>query len=198
MPASIGAQTSGVVPIVGVRAIYEGGGMSVFYDGFNGDDEKDYDNFLGIAIGKKARSRKEEERKIKLYNKESRGYARRSKADARLALAQQGIVTPSTGSAISSSLGTLGSLASTFTGGGGGGGGMTRAPEPVEPTIGERQTADSMNADADKTNISYGDFRAGRAGADLPPDKEKNKNLPYIIGGIVLLVVAMAFLIKKK
>lgn len=198
----------GSAPIMGSPAVPGYGGDTM--GGFNGDE---YDGLFGIAFTKKAKERLKEKRDLRAEAKRARIYNLKSKADSRLTLAQQGIVTPS---GVGSALSGVASLASTFMGGGGGqsqpdypqqSGGdqmppvyQTPFPQGTPNTVGMQQTAATYPFDA-STGLDSMPQSKSRGNTDdtgEQPEKKQNKNLPFIIGGAVILVIIIMVMMKRK
>lgn len=176
----------------------------------------EWTNFLGIAIGKKARAKKAATQEVKLQKKLAKVENIKSKAQSRLELAKKGIVTPGIGDTIGKSLAGVAGLASNLLGGGG----QQQAPEvqqsmpdlmsQVPPAIfntGGDRSMGSMSGDSTYVPDVQQVYEAAKqtapgqnAGtAADEKDKDKNKNTGLIIGGVVglVLLLAVVFMMKK-
>ncbi len=174
--------------------------------------------FLGIAIGKKARQRKQEKFDTKMATKAARAANINSKAQSRFTLAEQGIVMPSGGSAIGSALQGAAGLVGNLTGMGQIGSVLQSAgganPEPgqslpdlmtqLPPAIyntGDGRSMGSMTGDSTTIpNMATQPFApvqndtSNNTGTDA---KKKNTNM-LIFGVVGVAVLALIFFLIRK
>lgn len=190
-------------------------GFFNFSDDHSGDNyQPEYTHFLGIAIGKKAKARKTEKKAVKIDKRKAKVENLRSKAQSRLELAKQGIVTPGVGDTIAKSLGGVASMVGNIMGGGGPADApqsledqATYAPPIVNPIYNPApigKISDEMKQvtePGDTTALAQQQaLLAQLAAAKTPDDKkdDKNKNLPFIIGGIAIAVMLVVVVLLKK
>lgn len=140
--------------------------------------------FLGIAIGKKAKARKkqrQEDRRNFVLEKQQ------LKNAAKLELAKQGIAAPT---GLQSALSSVSGLVSSLVGG------NNPAPDvlyPQPPLTNENKIGTNMDAAAILAAMQ------AAKDADQSEDFTKSKAFPFIIGGVALLIViVLVFMMKKK
>lgn len=173
--------------------------------------------FLGIAIGKKARQRKQQRFDTKMQTKAARAANINSKAQSRVALAEQGVVMPSGGDAIGKSLAGVAGLVSGLTGAGQIGSVLSSAQNDA-PAIG--QSLPDLMAQLPPAIFNSGEGRSmGSMTNDTttiptlatPPfapvlndtsnntgNQQKNKNNTVIIFAVVSAILLLLFFLMKK
>lgn len=179
------------------------------------DYSPDWTPLLGIAIGKKARARKQDKHEAKMKIKSAKADALRNKGLAKLELAKLGVATPTFGDSMGKALSGAAGLASNILGGGG----QSQAPDvqqsmpdlmsQVPPAIfntGGGRSMGSMAGDEnyvppvnqDSSNVKQAADQAGGGKKPDEPKDNKNKNLPFIIGGIAVAVMVVVVVLMKK
>ncbi len=144
-----------------------------------------YSDFLGIAIGKKAKARKDSRKTERRQSNLEKITARNA---PKMLLAQQGIVQPSE---FAQGITGVASLVGSVLGKG-----SSTQPEILGSTMGDQSEMEKLKAQiADLQNT-------GGTNVTLPEDDNQTpfnkKNLPYIIGGVLLVVVVIVVLLKRK
>lgn len=175
--------------------------------------EPEYTNFLGIAIGKKAKARKAEKIEIKNERKRANIELKNSKAYSRRTLADQGIVQPSGAAGIGAALGSVASLAGNLTGMSQAGsvlsavtGGAPSVADQVSempPAVYNTNPSRSMGSMANDQYYAPNVVDTSMplpTGSDTPKkdDTKKDKNMPFIIGGIAVAVLVVVMVMLKK
>ena len=174
-----------------------------------------WENFLGF--GKKARARREEKREFKFQKKydknERKNILAEAKAQQKVLLAEKGV---SAGGMLAGGIGNaVGNLGSTFanvaTGGLSGvlgGIGSTGLP-PASPSTnlpsyssaemslgGGGGGGSFQEAYQNYPSLGAEDYSTGAGGLSAITGKD-NKNLPWIIGGVLAVVVVIALIMRK-
>jgi hypothetical protein len=159
--------------------------------------EPEYTNFLGVAIGKKARARKQQKFDVRMDAKNARTHNLISKADSRRILAEQGITQPSGGSAVGQAITGVASLAGTVTG-------IGKVGDVLKAV--SSADAEPLQTFPDAVNqVPTAIFPQGnnRTMGSMAPEpvntaQQKNKNMPFIIAGIGIIVIVIAAVVFKK
>jgi hypothetical protein len=150
-----------------------------FQGGFFDDAES---NFLGIAIGKKARARKAAKRA-------DRQAKQKYKLETERIRALQGQPKENVVSEIA---GGISNIASSIFGKGG----QTEAAEPVQSLLQQRQAA-QQQALYEQQQAAMGQQQQGGYAAPAPAQPTKNNTVLYVIIGVAVIGAAF-FLLRKK
>jgi hypothetical protein len=161
--------------------------------------------------------RRKQRLELKKEKKQAKAENVRSKAQSRIILANQGIVQPTAASAIGQSIAGLASTVTSLAGGGianvlsGASGGsqannatigdqISSAPPVLTGSTASKSIGQSADQNSEQAVYTppQNDYKpAVDPNAPDPKKDGKNKNMPYIIGAVVIAIILIILLIRK-